>query len=469
MCPTKEMIKTFSEKRNTMENKMGYEKEGRLLLTMALPIMLSASVQALYNVVDAVFVSKLGENALAAITFSSPAVTALTAVGMGISVGMNTMLSQGLGEKNENKVNDAATAGIVLGLCGCLLAALGAAFLIAPYLRSQTDNSDIYQKANTYISIYLYLGVGTIGQLIFERMLMASGKTLYSMISQGIGAMMNLLLDPILIFGMFGLPKMEIAGAAFATVSSQMVAMGTGILLNRKVNKNIQLKWKISVYAVKQVLILGLPTTILLLLNSFMTVNFNMVLNRFSSSAVVVFGVCSRLGSFCYAIANGVCSALIPIVAFNYGARKKGRIVQTMKWGYFYTVAIMGVSTILCESFPERLLKMFHATEEMLEIGVWGIRMICLCYVCIAIRIVSTSTMQALGHSIPAMLVDLIRNYGCIIPLAWTFASMERLDLVWVSIPIADTVSAVAGFLLMRFFYRRDICPVNFCTDRNGG
>lgn len=338
---------------------------------------------------------------------------------------MNTMLSKALGEKNQKEVNDAASAAIFLVLLtGILSLLIGFTSLSGIFMNTQTANIEIRNAGVQYLRVYFIFGIGTIAQLTFERMLISTGKILYSMISQAVGTILNIIFDPILIFGMLGFPKMGITGAAVATVVSQMIA------------------------------------AVLLALNSFMMLNFNAVLSKFSSTAVAVFGACCRYTHFFYAILNALCSTSIPVIAYNFGAKKKSRIDETIRYGYLYSVIMMAVGTIACCGFPEQLLRLFNATDEMIEIGVVGMRMLCILYMVTAIRNMSTCVVQALGHSIPSMLVDLSRNYLVLIPAAWLLSMTGILNMVWLSISIADFVCAVVGMTLIVHYYRKDIKPL---------
>lgn len=441
------------------ENKMGVKPVRSLLLTMALPVILSTAVQSLYNIVDGIFVAQISEAALSAITYALPMYTILTAIGTGIAVGMNTMLSRALGEKNQKVINDAASAAIFLVLLFGVLSVIIGRVLIEPFMRTQTQNPEILEAGIQYLNVYYILGIGTMAQLTFERMLISTGNTLYSMISQGVGAVLNIIFDPILIFGWFGFPAMGIAGAALATVCSQLIAAGIALWLNIKKNHEVQIHFtfKPAGYAVKKVLYLGTPSAVLLALNSFMMLNFNTVLSRFSSTAVAVFGACCRYTSFFYSILNALCSTTVPIIAYNYGAKKKKRIDEAIRYGYIYSISMMVVGTIVCCGFPVPLLRLFHATDEMIQIGVIGMRMLCMLYMVSAVRNMSTCVVQALGHSIPSMLVDLSRNYLILIPAAWLLSFTGILDMVWLSIPIADLVAAIVGVILIRYFYKKDI------------
>lgn len=451
----------------TAENKMGTAPVWSLLLTMALPVILSTAAQSLYNIVDGIFVSMLGEDAMAAITFAGPCTKVLIALGTGIAVGMNTMLSHGLGEKSQKQVDDAAATAIFLSVVGGVLSLLAAFTLVRPYLSAQTDSSAILEGGTSYLMVYLGLGIGTIGQLVFERMLIATGKTVYSMISQATGAILNLILDPLLIFT----AGMGITGAALATVIGQIAAMLVAMSLNFAKNKEVHIRFSLTppVYAVKRVLVLGLPSTLLLSLDGIMIVNFNAVLNKFSSTAVATFGACARVTGFFYAVVNALCSAAAPIIAYNHGAKNGRRINQAIKFGYLYAMGLMAVGLVLCAGFPEMFLRMFSATDEMVAIGIWGMRALSCCYLLVAVRNMSTVIIQSLGHSFTSMAVDLSRNYAVLIPMAWLLSLTGKLNAVWLSVPVADTVSAVVGFTLMLHFYRKDIkIAIGERTDNSG-
>ena len=445
------------------ENKMGVAPVWSLLLKMSLPVILSTAVQSLYNIVDGIFVAMISEKALSAITYAMPMYTLLTAIGTGIAVGMNTMLSRALGEKKQTEVNDSAAAAVFLIIITSALSLIaGYTPLARMFMGTQTNDAEILQAGVNYLQVCFIFGIGTVSQLVFERMLISTGKTFYSMISQIVGAILNIVFDPILIFGLLGFPKMGITGAAIATVFSQMFAAVIALCLNIKKNNEVQLHFTLKphLYAVKNVLYLGMPSAVLLILNSFMMFNFNSVLNKFSSTAVAVFGACCRYTHLFYAILNALCSTAIPIVAYNLGAKKKSRIDETIRYGYIYGIVMMIIGTIVCCGFPEQLLHLFNATDEMIEIGVVGMRMLTMLYTVTAIRNMSTCIVQALGHSISSMLVDLSRNYLVLIPAAWLLSLTGKLNMVWLSIPIADFVCAVVGVILIIYYYKKDIKPL---------
>lgn len=445
------------------ENKMGTEKIWSLLLSMAIPVMLSTAVQSLYNIVDGIFVSQLGESSMAAITFANPIITVLIAIGSGIAVGMNTVLSNGLGKKDQNQIDNAASSGIWLVFIFGFISLLVGLFFPKLIMSMQTSDSNIQVSGAAYLQVYLSLGIATMFQLLFERMLISTGKTMYSMISQGVGGLLNIFLDYALIFGHFGFPELGIMGAALATVFSQSIAAIIALILNMIKNEEVNIHFRLlpQFESLKRVFIVGAPTAVILSLNSFMMISYNAVLNQFSSTAVAVFGACCRITGFFYAILNALCSATIPIIAYNYGAKNKERIDSTIRFGYYYAAILMIFGTILCFGFPEMFLRMFNATDEMIGIGVWGMRMLCCCYVLCSVRNMSSSILQALEHSVTSMFIDLSRNYLVLIPAAWLLSLTGVLDYVWLSVPVADIVSAIVGSIMMIRVYKKDVKPLS--------
>lgn len=441
------------------ENRMGTDPVATLMLKMAFPIILSTVVQSLYNIVDGMFVARISEESMTAITYTQPIVIVLMAVGTGIAVGMNTMLSHGLGEKNQKHVNDAVQTAMFLTVFAAILSFIAAIVLVRPFMNSQTDNFEILELGVRYLRIYLVLGIGTIGQMVFERMLISTGKTVYSMISQITGAVFNSILDPILIFGMFGMPAMGISGAAFATVFSQIVAMMIALFLNRKKNHEISMNFTLRppVYAVKRILFLGVPPMVLMTLNGFMLLGLNSILKMFSETAVAAMGACAKVSTLFYNIVNAMANTLTPLVAYNYGARRKERINRVLQCGFLYSLILTAIGTFLCITFAEQILKMFNAQNQMLRIGINALCLMSFGYMMLAVRNVSTSVIQALGHSIQSVIVDLCRSYIILLPMAWLFAKMGIVERVFWAYPVADSVAGTIAILLLWYFYRKDI------------
>lgn len=320
----------------------------------------------------------------------------------------------------------------------------------------------IISLGTTYLKICMGLSVGIFGQTIFERFLISTGKTTLSMITQVTGAIINVILDPILIFGYFGLPRMGIAGAATATVIGQCVAFGLAFVLNIKFNKEIQIQiGKPQLHAVKQILSVGIPTSVMQMLTSIMFILFNMILASFTTTAVAVFGICRSITTFFFTLANGMCSAVVPVLAYNYGAGNKQRVKATIKYGYIYVTVIMTIGTILFLSVPEFFLGLFNANEQMMKIGIVGVRMFTCSFVFAGIRLMSTTIMQSLGHGVNGMIVSITREFGVLIPLAYLFAQLDNLTMVWGSAPMGDIVSSMLAVFLLYRVYKIEIEPLN--------
>lgn len=443
----------------TQENSMGTAPVWSLLLKMALPIILSTTIQSFYNIVDGIFVSQISEEAMTAITLATPVTIALLAVGTGIAVGMNTMLSHALGEKKQEEVNHAAQTAVFLVMVSWAISFVAAFTLVDSFMAAQTNNPIILEMGKQYLVIYLAFGIGTLGQLVFERMLISTGKTMYSMISQITGALLNLILDPIMIFGLYGMPAMGMSGAALATVIGQIVALLIAVYLNLKKNHEVTLRFTLRppAYAVKKILFLGVPQMIMIMLNAVMMFGINGIIRSFSDTAVAAMGACSRITTLFYNLINAMSSALTPVVAYNHGAKNKERINISLRLGYLYGIILTALGTAICEIFTGQILDMFNATMQMKEIGVYALRIMSGGYMLLAVRNVSTAVVQALGHSIQSIIVDLCRSYLLLLPLAWLFARSGILKRVFWAYPVADFTAAFIGLLMVWHYYRKDI------------
>jgi len=442
---------------------MGIAPVWSLLLKMALPIILSTAVQSLYNIVDGIFVSQISEEAMTAITLATPVTIILMAVGTGIAVGMNTMLSHALGEGRRDEVNHAAQTAIFLVVIAWLISFISAFTLMRPFMASQTHNPAVLELGRQYLVVYLALGIGTMGELVLERMLISTGKTLYSMISQITGAVLNIILDPILIFGLFGMPELGMYGTAIATVIGQIVALLIALYLNKKRNREITLQFTLHppIYAVKRILYLGVPQAIMISLNAFLLFGLNGVLRTFSETAIAAFGACCRVTTLFYNLINAMASAMTPIVAYNHGARQKRRIDLSLRYGYLYGIIMTAIGMIVCLLLPGQILNLFNATPQMKEIGVYALRIMALGYMMLAVRNISTAFVQALGHSIQSIAVDLCRNYLLLLPLAWLFSTGKVLNKVFWAYPAADLTAAIIAVLIVRAFYKKDVVPLS--------
>lgn len=440
------------------ENKMGVLPVNRLLVTMSLPMMISMLVQALYNIVDSIFVARIEEKALTAVSLAFPIQTLMIAVGVGTAVGINALLSRFLGEKEFEKADTVAKNGIFLALVSYILFLCIGIFGVRIFYTSQTTDTVIINYGVEYLTIVCVASFGIFIQATFEKLLQSTGKTFYTMITQGTGAVINIILDPILIFGYFGMPKMGVAGAAVATVVGQCVAGMLAIIMNVKVNQEIHVGmkgFKPNGKVVKQIYMIGIPSIIMQAIGSVMTYGMNRILITFTDTATAVFGVYFKLQSFVFMPVFGLNNGMVPIIAYNYGAGNKERVVKTFKLSVCYAVAIMAAGVVIMQCIPDRLLLLFEASETMLNIGVPALRIISTCFVVAAFCIVTGSVFQALGYAWYSMINSICRQLVVLLPAAYLLALTGKLKNVWWSFPIAEVMSAsVTVFFLARIWKR---------------
>lgn len=442
------------------ENKMGTMPVNRLLINMSLPMMISMLVQAMYNIVDSIFVSRINENALTAVSLAFPIQSLIIAVTAGTCVGMNALLSRSLGEKKQDQVNLAATNGIFLSVCGFAVFFLLGLLFSGPYFRSQTPTPEVQDMGITYLRIILCCSAGIFIEITFERILQATGRTLVTMFTQMAGAIFNIIFDPILIFGLFGFPKMGIAGAALATVLGQCLSGLLAVLANYRINTDVRLNFHgfrphgrtiLTIYAV------GVPSIIMQSIGSVMVFFMNRILIAFSETAVSVLGIYFKLQSFIFMPVFGLNNGFIPIVAYNFGARSRKRIMQTYRAGVVVAVLIMLVGLITFQLAPDKLLMLFNASPHMLSIGVPALRVISLSFLFAGYCIVTGSMFQALGNGVYSLLVSVARQLLCLVPAAALFARFGGLHLVWYAFPLAEVISLTLSTVLMVRIYRQKL------------
>ncbi len=439
------------------ENKMGTMPVNRLLITMSLPMMASMLVQALYNIVDSIFVSRINENALTAVSLAFPIQTLMVAVGVGTCVGINAVLSRALGEKNQEMVNKTAGNGIVLMAASYVVFLLLGLFATKPFYLSQTADAQILQYGYEYLSLVCCLSFGSFAQFTFERLLQSTGKTFYIMITQGIGAVINIILDPIFIFGLFGVPGMGVRGAAVATVIGQITAGLLAFLINWKKNDEIQVTretMRPDPQIIGLIYKIGVPSIIMQAIGSVMTYGMNLILISFSSTATAVFGVYFKLQSFIFMPVFGMNNGLVPILAYNYGAGSRERFVDSLKCGIKYAVAIMFAGLVIFQAAPEFLLGLFDASEAMLEIGVPALRTISYGFVLAGFGIVCGTAFQALGSATYSMMVSIARQLVVLLPAAYLLSLTGKVQNVWWSFPIAELVSMLITVLFLVKIYK---------------
>lgn len=436
------------------ENKMGVMPVGKLLFTMSLPIMISMLVQALYNVVDSMFVARVSENALTALSIAFPIQNLMIAVSVGLGVGLNAVVSRALGAKDTKGVNRAATNGIMLMfICG-LIFMLGGATLVRPYFEMQTDIEEIVTSGIDYTSIVMMGSMGVFMQILFERLLQSTGRTMLTMFSQGVGAIINIIFDPIFIFGYFGFPKMGVAGAAYATILGQWVAALLGLILNIRKNPEVSISmkgFKPHGATIRLILSIGIPSVVMQSIGSVMTFLMNQILIAFSSTAVAVFGVYFKLQSFVFMPVFGLTNGTVPIVAYNFGARKGDRMKKTIQYSVYAAIVIMICGALIFQSIPDKLLMLFDASDEMLRVGVPALRIISLSFPLAGFGIGAGAVFQALGFSVYSMIISLIRQLVVLIPCAYLIGMLTGdVTGVWWAFVVAEVVSLTVSALYLR-------------------
>lgn len=444
------------------ENKMGVMPVNRLLLTMGVPMMISMLVQALYNIVDSMFVSRISEDALSALSLAFPAQNLMIAVAVGAGVGINAALSKSLGEKDFERANRAACNGLFLALLHFFVFFLLGLFFTRLFFSVQVapNETGIIGYGTDYLRICTMASFGVFGEITAERLLQSTGRTVQAMLIQLIGAVINLVLDPILIFGLFGFPRLEVAGAAIATVLGQIIAMVVGLYLNFRHNPEIRLSFKgfrPDGDMIRRIYRVGVPTMVMNAIGSVMVFSMNQILIGFTKTATAVFGVYFKLQSFIFMPVFGLNNAIVPIISYNYGARNRDRIIRTIRLGVLYAVLLMVVGFVLFQTIPDKLLLLFDASEEMLAIGTVALRAISFSYLLAGYCIVCGSVFQAFGRGMLSLIVSLVRQLFLLLPLAYLLSLTGRLDLIWYAFPLAELGSLTASTIGLVRLYRQEI------------
>lgn len=440
-------------------NKMGTMPVNKLLVSMSLPMMVSMLVQALYNIVDSIFVSRIDENALTAVSMAFPIQSLMIAIGVGTGVGVNALLSRSLGEKDYGKVDRTAVNGVFLSAVSYLLFLVVGILAVTPFYLSQTKDAQIIAYGKQYLTIICCCSFGMYTQFIFERLLQSTGKTIFTMVTQGTGAIINIILDPIFIFGYFGIPRMGVAGAAVATVAGQIVAGVFAIIINEKKNTDVKLNFKgfrPDKKVIGEIYKVGIPSIIMQAIGSVMTYGMNRILISFNSTAVAVFGVYFKLQSFIFMPIFGLNNGMVPIIAYNYGAKEKDRMVKTLKLSVFYAIGIMVLGFLVFQLFPAPLFSLFDASEMMLSIGVPALRAISFSFLFAGFCIVCGSLFQALGNGVYSMVISIARQLVVLLPAAYLLSLSGKVQYVWWAFPIAELMSlSMTVFFLFRI--NRDV------------
>lgn len=441
----------------TKENRMGTQPVKQLIVSMSLPMMISMLVQALYNVVDSIFVARIGEGALTAVTLAFPMQNLMIAVGSGTGVGINALLSRSLGEKNFDRSDSAANNGLFLTVLNFILFLIVGIFFSEAFIKTQIADQQIILYGTTYLRIVSCLSFGIFFQMTFERLLQSTGKTIYSMISQGTGAIINIIFDPLLIFGLGPFPQLGVAGAAYATILGQVVAACIGLYCNLKYNNEIRLSIRQILHPVsstiREIYYVGIPSMLMMSIGSAMTYLMNLILGTFSSTATAVFGVYFKLQSFFFMPVFGLNNGLIPVLAYNYGAKRRNRIKEALKFSLILAVSIMVIGCITFLTIPSVLLSFFKASDDMMTIGIPALRTICLSFPLAGICIAMGSIFQAFSKSFYSLIVSVGRQLVVLIPVAWLFSKTGIINLVWWAFPIAELMSlALSSYFFLKLY-----------------
>lgn len=441
---------------------MGVMPVNKLLISMALPMIISMLVQALYNIVDSIFVSRICEDALTAVSLAFPVQNLMIAISSGTGVGVNALLSRSLGAKNQEAADKAAKNGIFLAICSYLVFLILGLTACNLFFRTQTDSATIIAYGDTYLSICMICSFGMFIQMMFERLLQATGRTIYTMFTQGTGAIINIILDPILIFGMFGLPKLGIAGAAVATVAGQIIASVMAVFFNFKFNTDVSLKGRFrpSGHIIGQIYSVGIPSILMMSISSVMVYGMNRILIAFTSTATAVFGVYFKLQSFIFMPIFGMNNGMVPIIAYNYGACKPDRIKKTIALAMVYAECIMLIGLLVFKLKPDLLLSFFNASPEMLAIGEPALRTISWSFLVAGICIISSSTFQALGNGLYSLAVSFGRQLVVLLPAAYLLSLTGNIHAVWWSFPIAEVASLALSLTFMYKINQKIFIPL---------
>ena len=450
------------------ENIMGTMDVNPLLIKLSIPMMISMLVQALYNVVDSIFVARVSESALTAVSLAFSLQNLMVAVGIGTGVGVNALLSKSLGEKNQYRANKTAENGLFLALCSYLVFLVLGLTVVRPYFYAQTADADIAEQGIRYLTICCVLSLGMFMQVMNEKLLAATSRTTLSMISQLVGAIVNIILDPIFIFGYCGEALSGTTGAALATVIGQFCGAGVSFYLNLRKNPDIQLDFKgfrPSAEAIKRIYVVGLPSIAMQCVGSVMTFLMNQILMAFTATAVAVFGVYFKLQSFVFMPIFGMNNGMVPIISYNYGARKPERVKKTIRLAVFYAECIMLVGFCIFQFLPDTLLGLFAASDAMLAIGVPALRIICPHFLLAGAGIVLSSVFQALGNGVFSLTVSICRQLVVLIPAAWLLSRTGEVNMVWWAFIIAEVVSLALSLVFMARINRTVIVPLSEKQD----
>lgn len=443
--------------------RMGTEPLNPLLLSLAIPMMISMLVQALYNVVDSIFVSYVNEAALSAVSLAFPIQNLLIAFAVGTAVGVNAYLSKNLGEGNHEEADRAAANGLFLAVCSAIGFLIFGLFGAKAFIHAQTTDALIARYGTEYLTICTVFSLGCCVQCMMEKILVSTGRSTFAMTTQLIGAVTNIVLDPVFIFGLFGVPRLEAAGAAVATVIGQFVGAAAALTLHFLYNKDVHISlrgFRPNGRTIRRIYQVGIPSIVMNAIGSVMTFGMNAILIAYSTTAVAVFGVYFKLQSFVFMPVFGLNNGMVPIVSYNYGARKPDRILGTMRLAAIYAVSIMVLGFLAGQFLPGVMLSIFNASPDMLSLGTVALRIISISFLMAGFNVISSAYFQALGHGVLALWVSIIRQLVVLLPTAWLLSLAGRVELVWWAFPIAEVVALTLCVIFQRVCYNKIIRPM---------
>lgn len=441
-----------------MENKMGTEPIRKLLIKMSLPLMISLLISNLYNLIDSMYVSSLGESALSAVSLSAPIMMMMAAFGSGNAIGLNAVLSKALGENNPEKVKKAIRTSLFLSLASYIVIVTSRLIIVEPYFSSQTSDLEIIRQGTAYLNTVMFLAFGVMFQWVLERLLISTGKTHLFMITLSSGAIINIILDPVFIFGVpvLGIPALGVQGAAVATVFGQTFSASLALYFNYKYNKEIEMKFSLvpdwSTFI--EILKTGIPTAFMQGFVSVVTMGVNMILISFSTTAVAIYGVVLRILNMILIMPNGIGLGVIPIVAYNYGAQKRNRVKEAIKFSVIFSVLVGVIGMIVLSIIPSFMLGMFNPTDEMKTIGITAIRLLSITLPLAGVSIVLSSFFQGIGLAKYSMYLSLTRQIILLLPIVFLLSLTKILPLVWIGFSVAEGLALIVGYILYKRSYR---------------
>ena len=442
------------------ENKMGVMPVNRLLVSMAVPMMLSMLVQALYNIVDSMFVAQLNQDALNALSLAFPAQNLMIAVSVGTGVGVNAALSKSLGEKDRETVHKIAVNGMFLTALHFVAFCILGITCSRAFFELQTDNTAIIEYGTSYLQICMGISAGLFGAIMFERLLQSTGKAVLTMVTQMTGAVINMILDPILIFGLFGFPRLEVVGAAVATITGQLIGACLGLYLNLRHNPEIDFnfrRFRPDRGAISRIYRVGVPTMVMNSIGSIMVFGMNQILLGFTEAATAVFGIYFKIQSFIFMPVFGLNNGMVPIISYNYGARNRERIIKTIKLSVVYAVGIMLIGFTIFQTIPDKLLLLFDAGEEMLSLGIPAFKTISFSFLLAGYGIVCCSVFQAFGRGVLGLCISVSRQLGALLPIAFMFSLSGNVNMIWWAFPMAELVAMTLCTIMLRRLYLKEI------------